>query len=395
VDVPAAVAFGRLENVGGTLYYIGGQVAAATAQTAVYYSTPNGSGVPAAWSTASNVLPAARSQLSTAVYNGRIYATGGFSGANATPQTSVYYSPDLSAGGNIGSAWTTNGTSFQLARSGHKTVAYGNNLYVLGGFDGTNYLLDVQFAPINANGSVGTWVYAASLPQLARQGDAFASNGFMYVFGGRSAASTCTANTYVVPINADGSFGVWSQTSVGYSGTRWGVAAAYDRGRAYLLGGICGTTLTGANRAVYGTLQMQPQLANYSLLIDTDTDVFPSKYLINGLDNGIGAAWFLKYISSTNAANSWGQSTNAGKVILGTPGTYTPKDGAGANTNFSRYHMLFLTIDDQAAFGFPEDITRGPNIYDVTLQFSSNPGKRLRNGKTFTGGVQQPLDTPF
>jgi hypothetical protein len=131
---------------------------------------------------------------------------------------------------------------------------------------------------------------------------------------------------------------------------------------------------------------------------DIDNDVFASKYLINGLDNGIGAAWFLRYISSASATNSWGQSTNAGKVNLGTPGTYTPLDGSGADLNLTtgaRYYMLFLTIDDQKAFGFPEDITRGPNIYDITLEFSANPAKRLRNGKTFTGGYQQPLDTPF
>jgi hypothetical protein len=392
--------FGKLENVGGTLYYVGGQISNATPQSTVLYSTPSAvTGQPVAWASATNALPAARSQLDTAVYNGRIYATGGFTAANATPSNVVYYSPDLTAGGNIGSAWTTDaGTSFQLARSGHNAVAYGNNLYVMGGFDGTNYLLDVQYAPIAADGSIGAWNYTMSLPQTVRQGGGFAVNGYMYVFGGRSAASTCTSNTYVAPINADGSFGAWSQTSVAFSGTRWGVTATYDGGRAYVLGGICGTTFTTTNRSVYGTLQMQPQLANYSLMIDTDIDVFPAKYLINGLDNGIGAAWFLNYQSSTDTNNSWGILTNAGKVGLGTPGTYIPLDGSGTNTNATvgaRYYMLFLKIDDQQAFGFPEDITRGPNIYDLTLEFSSNPSKRLRNGKTFVGGVQQPLDTPF
>lgn len=392
-------AFGRLENVGGTLYYIGGQTSAGVAQTTVYYSTPSG-GAPAVWQTASNGLPAgnAKSQFSTEVYNNRIYAVGGFSGTNATPTATVYYSPNLSAGGDIGSAWTST-TSFNLARSGESVVAYGNNLYVMGGFNGTNYLLDTQFAPISSNGSVGTWVYGTSLPQLVRQGDAFATNGFIYLFGGRSAASTCTNNTYDVPVNADGSIGVWSQTNVKYTTTRWGVAAAYDTGRAYLLGGVCGSTLTAANRAVYGTLQLQPQLAKYSLMIDADTNVFPQKYLANGLDNGIGASWYLLYQSAADVASPvWGQSTNAGQLTLGTPGTYTPLDGSGTNLNLStgaRYYFLFFTIDDQKAFGYPEDVTRGPTLNDITLEFTSDPGKRLRNGKTFIHGEQQPLDTPF
>jgi hypothetical protein len=40
-------------------------------------------------------------------------------------------------------------------------------------------------------------------------------------------------------------------------------------------------------------------------------------------------------------------------------------------------------------------VTRGPTIDDISLFFTSDPSKRLRHGKTFTGGLLQPLDTPF
>jgi len=401
--LPAARTHGTLEAVGGTLYYIGGQDASCTVGNGtgssgvcsnVYYSTPS-SGAPAAWATASNGLPAERTGLSTSVYNGRIYATGGASGAGTT-QTTVYQSPSLTAGGNIGSTWTST-TAFTTARSGHVAVAYGNNLYILGGFDGTNYLMDTQYAPINTDGTVGSWTKATDLPFLVRQGDGFASNGFLYIFGGRSSASGCTRNTYVTPVNAEGSLGYWSQTNNRFNAERYGVATAYDSGKAYLLGGYncASSAFTGNDRVIYTTLQFQPQIARYSYMIDTDTDVTPTKWLINGLDNGIGANWFLRYRSSTNTNNAWGQETNVGAVTLGTPGTYTPLDGSGTNTIFARYYYLSLTIDSQNAFGFPEDVSRGPNIYDLSLFFTSDPSKRLRHGKTFTGGQQQPLDTPF
>lgn len=404
-NLPAVRAWGKLVAVGGTLYYIGGQDGAATpaAQTTVYYSTP-ASGVPAAWATATNGLPAARSEIGASVWNNRIYVTGGQTGG--TRQTTVYYSPNLSAGGNITSAWTST-TAFNVARSAQVTITYANNIYVLGGWDGTNYFNDVQYAQIAANGTVGTWSYTTSMPQRVMGGDGFAANGYMYVFGGRSAAAsatTCTNNTYITPISANTTIasgnnptgiGDWSQTNVAYTDIRYGVAASYDQGKAYLLGGGCTAMVAAGNRTYKTAVQAQPQVAKYSRMIDTDTDVFPTKWLMNGLDNSIGARWQLRYRSSTAAAAAWGQDTNYGTVTLGTPDNYFPLDGSGTNTNFARYFYMWITIDSSQAFGYPEDVSRGPTLDDISLFFTSDPSKRLRHGKTFTGGVLQPLDTPF
>lgn len=407
-SIPATRAFGCLVTIGGTLYYLGGQNATAGASSAyntVYYSDIGGSGAPGTWNTASNALSTARSSASCATYNNRIYVSGGTTAAPAY-QNTVLISPSLPTGGNIASAWSSSANTFTGTRSGHSTIAYGNNLYVIGGFDGTNYLMDVQYALINSNGTIGTWKYGTPLPQAIRQADAFAANGFLYIFGGRSAATTCTSNTYVAPINANpiiskvvqenpSAIGTWSQTSVAYSGNRYGVAAAYDSGRAYLIGGMCNGTLTNTNRVVYGTLQAQPQISRYSTMVDADGDVYPSKFLFNGIDSGIGARWLLSYSSSKSSINTWGQSTKHGVITLGTPGPYVAKDGAGANSLSARYYYLSLIIDASQSFGFPEDSSRGPTIDDMTLQLSADPSKRLRNGKTFIGGEQQPLDTPF
>ena len=42
------------------------------------------------------------------------------------------------------------------------------------------------------------------------------------------------------------------------------------------------------------------------------------------------------------------------------------------DSNFARYYWLETTIDDTYAFGYPEDVTRGPTISDMTLQFVAN-----------------------
>jgi hypothetical protein len=152
--------------------------------------------------------------------------------------------------------------------------------------------------------------------------------------------------------------------------------------------------LTGSNRTVQSTLLSQPQVAKYSRLIDTDSDVFPTDFLMNGIDNSIGARWEVTYSSSTDANSQWGQETDFGEVTLGTVNDYTPLDGTGTDTEFARFYFFWVEIDSTRTFGYPDDVSRGPTINDITLFFTSDPSKRLRHGKTFTGGEKQPLDTP-
>lgn len=403
--LPGSRAWGQLEAAGGTLYYIGGQTNTSSDQRReVYYGTPS-SGDVSAWTQATNILPSFenRTKHSTAVWNDRIYMTGG-KDTNGNETAAVIVSPQLSSGGDITSAWAST-TSFDIARSGHTTIAYANNLYIFGGYDGTNYLNDAQVAQINSDGTIGSWAFTTSMPDGLRQADGFAANGYLYIVGGRTADTTCATNTWVTPISANTTIasgnnptgvGEWYETSETYTGDRYGASVVYNDGIVYALGGGCGSTLTytGANRIVQSTVQAQPQVARYSYYIDADSDVFPTKWLLNGLDNDIGARWSFSYSSSTNANNEWGQNTDFGAVTLGTVEDYTALDDLGADTNFARYYYIQLDIDSSQAYGHPDDVSRGPTIDDFTLFFTADPAKRLRHGKTFIQGLQQPLDTP-
>jgi hypothetical protein len=165
-------------------------------------------------------------------------------------------------------------------------------------------------------------------------------------------------------------------------------------------------TYTGANRVQYTSLLSQPQVAHYSRLVDAGHDVFPTKWLLNGLDNSIGARWQFAYrsmndstVTDSNKAcggsvmTAFGQLTNFGDVTLGNPELYTTKNGAGTNIGCSRYFFMNVSIDASQTYGYPDDITRGPTLDNLTLFFKSNPGQRLIHGKTFIEGTQQPLDT--
>lgn len=635
-NLPGVRAWGQLEVAGGTLYYVGGQTSTSTDERPeVYWATPSSGAV--TWATVNSTydLPDGRTQHGATVWNDRIYVTGGIAETGGAVSNTVYVSPDLSAGGTISSAWTSL-TGFDVARSGTTAIAYANNLYILGGYNGTNYLNDVQFTQINTDGTLDAWTFSTSLPSSLRQADGFAANGYMYLVGGRSTDTNCASNTLVAPISANTTIasgnnptgvGEWFETNVRYEGKRYGASVAYSGGKYYVSGGVCdgfptvsdllaqtfsasathnvtmpstvnsgdllmvlftndhttagtittpagwtskasdtqntqvrasvfikvadgtedsttvnfatsaseeaaaqvyrirsgewsGTTagvevatfsgattaspnpaslnpgawgtentlwvayvggssynsvtsypsgfnrgvhnqsntgtggasssstwiesaaasydpgtftmnasnngvaytigirpasfsLTGSNSIVQTAVYSQPQVAVYSRMIDTDTDVFPNSFLMNGLDNSIGARWQVKYrsmhdpsdgltnpsedcgtSSSMAAMTTWGYETNYGNVTLGDVATYTPKESGGSNINCARYYYFYVSIDASKTFGYPEDVNRGPTISDLSLFFTSDPNKRLRHGKTFTGGEQQPLDTP-
>ncbi|MDB5177099.1 MAG: hypothetical protein JWN75_767 [Candidatus Saccharibacteria bacterium] len=700
--LPADRAWGSLKIAGGSLYYIGGHSdTPSDSRTEVYYSTPS-SGDVTSWSTASNGLPNARAKFGATVWDNRLYIVGGEgsgTGCSGGICNTIYVSPQLNSGGNITSAWSTSSTSFNVARSGTTAVAYANNLYIFGGYDGTNYLSDSQYSQLSSSGTAGSWTYSTSLPRPLAQGDGFAANGYIYLLGGRSTDTSCNPVELIAPISANTTIasgnnptgvGSWYEANERYAGPRYGNTANYYDGKAYVLGGLncapgatfttagansytvpsgvysinvkvwgggggggasagannggagggsgyvsstltttpgetltinvggggggggiggngggqgggggggyssinrsatplvigagggggggansaagtggaggagggttgatgatngahiggdggtqsaggaggaggggcagyAGSSLTGGIGAYYnfgcvattqanggittggagglygnsggggggggagyfgggagggigatggagggggssyttGTntsntigsgaapgnsgdsdrgsagsggggatgstvagsaggagkviidefsavqqtaLLTQPQVAKYSIMIDTDSDVFPTNWLLNGVDNSVGAKWQLKYRSMTNNAatlcttpvmTTWGRDTTFSNVTLGLPGIYTPLNSSGTTTDCARYYNFTVNVDSQNAFGYPDDVTRGPTITDLTLNFKADPAKRLLHGRTFTGGLQMPIDTPY
>ena len=248
--LPAHRAWGKLQAAGGSLYYIGGHGDSTTdRRSEVYYATPS-SGDVSSWSTATNGLPNARSNFGATVWDNRIYVVGGLGSSGDCSGGScatVYVSPQLNSGGNITSTWSMASTSFNVPRSNLVAIAYASNLYMLGGYDGTNYLSDVQYVKIDSSsGVVGSWSYSNSLPRPLSGGDGFAANGYIYLMGGQSSASSCGPTTLTAPIVANTSasagnnpngLGSWFETSNRYSGSRYGNAALYTSGKAYVIGG--------------------------------------------------------------------------------------------------------------------------------------------------------------
>jgi hypothetical protein len=230
----ATVAHGR------TLYLVGGQHfrpgLGIGASNVVYYSRLNADGTPGPWAQ-TTPLPKAAFFLNAALWNGRLYVTGGWNGEGLLPDV---YSAPANADGTLG-AWRAESPLPEGVYT-HAAAAEGT-LYVLGGVvnGGSDVRSDVYHASIGADGVLGPWSATSPLPvPLANLGSAIAG-GRLYVTGGWTGTEASTA-TYSAPILPDKSLGEWSAYAH-FAPGRHRHATAQGGGRLYVSGGVNGAPL--------------------------------------------------------------------------------------------------------------------------------------------------------
>jgi hypothetical protein len=197
---------------------------------------------PPSTNTASTVLPQNIEYAASVQYNGYIYEIGGYNSANTYPElNTVYYAPVL-PGGDIG-GWAST-TALPSSVEGATSVVKDGYIYVMGGYSGSGIYIDnVYYAPINSNGTIGTWSTTSVLPQ----GIAFSSsaeyNGYIYEIGGYNGSNI--SDIYYSQIQSNGSLGAWINTgtipagstdylsSTIYDGYLY-IAGAYTNGNNYM-----------------------------------------------------------------------------------------------------------------------------------------------------------------
>ncbi|MEO6513663.1 MAG: hypothetical protein ABIR37_03170 [Candidatus Saccharimonadales bacterium] len=284
----------------GYMYVLGGF--GATYYNDVQYASVSGSTV-GTWASTTS-FSNSRAGLTAVVYNGYMYVLGGYNGA--TQYNDVQYAP-INANGTVGT-WAST-TSFTTVRDSHGSVAYNGYLYVGGGYGPSAELNDVQYAPINANGTVGTWTSTTAFTNTRYQLGMVAYNGFLYVLGGQH-ISTYYSDVLYAPINANGTVGTWTATSSMVNTLSDMGTTVYD-GYLYVMG--------GRNAGGYAEGQYAPIYANGSVgTWSNDTGFFSSARYSNA------ALAYNGYVYSTGGQGSGNLSdvTYAQIKSAGATGTY-------------------------------------------------------------------------
>lgn len=254
-------------------------------------------------------------QSGSAVYNGRIYITGGGVGGSNIVKVAT---PDQY--GTI-SSWTSL-NSFTAARYANASFAYNDYLYVIGGTG----LSDVQYAPINGDGTLGSWSATTSLPAVRAGMTASVYGGRVYLVGGHAASSiNGTTDTLYATINGDGTLGSWN-TATSFTTARTFAQSVVSNGKIYVIGGATNSNATTSNNSVQfaaingdGTLSSWTAATNLPIARSLFGAAVNGNiiYITAGI-NGIGLSdSYSTTINGDGTIGSWNAGTNFASARYG------------------------------------------------------------------------------
>lgn len=368
----------------GYMYIIAGDtgvVGTPAATGAIEYAKINTDGTLGTWANA-NTGTAFHSiyGASSAIYNGRLYVTGG-NNAAGTLYTDVLYAT-INSNGTLGT-WTTAPTGFTTARYGHSTIIYNGFLYVIGGFSAASAALgDIQFTPINAGtGALGTWKNTTGVSSRRFMG-AVASNGFIYLVGGVNATTATKSDVLMAHIGDNGDLEEWSLVK-GMGSARQGEGVTIYNGYLYAVGGLSSSSGVYYNTTEYSPLFAAGRKARYSKLFDVGKARPLMSVTVNGtIPNGNANIFF---------------QAAADDGVFGLPASASTQNGTCSTSVLAHWVLVTAVIDDDQFATMPDVLGQRGTITDMTVTTGGTavpPAARLRGGKYFTtSGNQKPLDT--
>jgi N-acetylneuraminic acid mutarotase len=124
---------------------------------------------------------------------------------------------------------------------------------MIGGSAGAGGISNIYSAPINADGTLGTWSFVGNLPLGLHNSQVIVTINRVYIIGGFTNSSTGVYGSYTAPINADGTLGAWTSGPSAPIPTYYGKAVV-TKNRVYILGGGGNTQMLTAPINSDGTL---------------------------------------------------------------------------------------------------------------------------------------------
>jgi len=241
----------------GYMYVIGGNVNS-TPVSGTCYAAINSNGTLGSWSTTSS-MTTNRTYIKAIVYNGFMYAIAGQYDFTPTLLNSVEYAA-INADGTLGTWKTT--SSISVSRNGYAAGIYNGYIYIMGGWTGSGVLTTVEYAKFKADGTLGSWATTTAFTTARSTAGGFAYNGYLYILGGYNAASTYYNDVQYARINNDGTVGTWIATS-SFTTSRAALTTVVSNGYVYLMGGTNDLS-TGMNNTQYAPITASGRLGTWT-----------------------------------------------------------------------------------------------------------------------------------
>ena len=157
-----------------------------TAKDTVFYAKANADGTLGTWSSDADIVPDDSYGMGIAIANGYMYSVGG---GDADVAINVSYFSKINSDGSIG-AWTEDTSSdLNTARYLHSLAVANGYLYAIGGangVDGATSYSSIEYAKLNADGTLGAWTTASTSLLAPRyfNGGTPVYNGYIYTIAG-------------------------------------------------------------------------------------------------------------------------------------------------------------------------------------------------------------------
>ena len=237
-SLPEALGLSQAVVTSSRVYLLGGYDG--SRRVATVYTTPiNEDGTIGAW-TIDTSLPQALAHSQAVVTSSRVYLLGGIT--NDSGYVSTIYSAPINEDGTLG-AWTIATNSLPEALAHSQAVVTSNRLYLLGGVNGNSWVSTVRTAPINEDGTLGAWTTDTSLPEALSSSLVVVTSSRVYLLGGFNGSDYVTT-VYTAPINEDGTIGAWTTDTTSLPEALTASQVAVTSSRVYLLGGVNDSTWT-------------------------------------------------------------------------------------------------------------------------------------------------------
>jgi hypothetical protein len=378
----------------GYMYVVGGRSNSSAQTNTVWYTTIGNTGaLGASWTVSANTLGTARRAFGMAITRGYIYVAGGI-GAGGRLNDVVYATLDQFSGAV--SAWTTT-TSFTTARTGFGFVSYNGRLYVSGGYSGSAALSDTQYALINStDGSVGSWTNTTDASRGFDVGQMIGANGYMYFIGTNGDGT----EVEYADINANGTLGTMHRSANTMAAAHFHGAAAWFDGVFYVTGACTVNASDDCNAAPTTSSERAGQQAiartgHYSKLFDTQVDTAPTQLVVGGTISGPGSAVEFKFETASTTDTVLGIPQLIRPVVFGNFYNVQALNSSGTLVGQAFQYLYVITLDDSRSGTFPDvpNTDTGfanTSVQDVTLYYHANPARRLRHGASFTNSGCNP-----